>query len=121
MKARVGLTMLGALMLTAVPFASHAGPNKALDACVSSFIDTYIPKDRTVRVRKYHPPRSSLAAQYSNKSTYTIALSARGTRSGKELAQARCVASNRGDVIVLDSPAPDTYVASADFAIDVTR
>jgi hypothetical protein len=45
---------------------------------------------------------------------YTIALSARGLRSGEVLAEARCVADHEGIVLVLDQP-PADYVAHADF------
>lgn len=121
MKVRVGFTMLGALSLAAVPFASHAGPNQAVDACVSSFIEAYIPKDRVVNVRRSSSTPSPLAARNSRRDKYTIALTAVGARSGKQLAQAKCVASARGEVIVLDSPADDNYVANADFTVAVNR
>lgn len=118
---RTALAMIGTLMLAATPLASYAGPNQAFDACVKSFVETYIPKDRVVRVRKQHPPAGPLDALSYRKNVYTIALSAGGARSGKEIAQARCVASNNCQVIVLDSPPPDTYVSEADFAAVVAR
>ncbi len=121
MKARMTLAMVGTLMLTATPLASHAGSNQALDACVKSFVESYIPKDRVVRVYKHQPTPGPLGMLQDRKGVYTIALSARGKHSGKEIARARCVASTRGDVIVMDSPSADTYVADADFAAVVTR
>lgn len=121
MNVRKTTAMIGTLMLAATPLASYAGPNQALDACVKSFVETYIPKDRVVRVRKHQPPSGTFDILNYRKDVYTIALSARGARSGKEIAQARCVASKRGDVIVIDSPPVDTYVADADFAAVVTH
>lgn len=118
---RMTLAVIGTLMLAATPLASHAGPNQAIDACVSTFVETYIPKDRVVRIRKQHPPAGPLDAMSYRKNVYTIALSARGARSGQEIAQARCVVSKNGQVIVLDSPPANTYVAKADFAAVVTR
>lgn len=120
MKARMTLAMAGTLVLVATPLAAYAGSNQALDACVKSFVANYIPKDRVVRVYKHRPAPGPLALMH-DKATYTIALSARGKRSGQEIAQARCVANTRGEVIVLDSPPADTYVADADFAAVVTR
>jgi hypothetical protein len=121
MKARMTLAMVGTLVLAAAPLASHAGSNQALDACVKSFVESYIPKDRVVRVYKHQPTPGPLGILQDRKGTYTIALSARGKSSGKEIAQARCVANTRGDVIVMDSPPANTYVADADFAAVITR
>lgn len=122
MKARMILAMAGTLALAATPLASYAGSNQALDACVKSFVETYIPKDRVVRVYKHQPTMGPLGMmQAGRKDTYTIALSAVGKRSGKEIAQARCVASRRGEVIVIDSPPAGSYVAKADFAAVITR
>jgi len=52
---------------------------------------------------------------------YTILLDARGKRSGELLAQASCVASRRGDVIVLESPAAPEQVAKADLRATLLR
>ena len=49
---------------------------------------------------------------------YSIALSARGVTSGKILAEARCVASGKGLVLVLDPPSGN-YTAQADFVSTV--
>lgn len=121
MKAHMTLAMVGTLVLAAAPIASHAGSNKAINACVKSFVANYVPKDRVIRVHRYVPAPGPLSLLLDRKGTYTVALAARGKTSGKEIAQARCVANGRGDVIVLDSPPVDTYVADADFAAVVTR
>lgn len=121
MKARMSLAMAGTLVLAATPLASYASSNQALDACVKAFVANYIPKESVVRVYKHRPTPGPLAILLDRKGTYTIALTARGKRSGEEIAQARCVANSRGDVIVMDSPPADTYVAKADFAATVTR
>jgi hypothetical protein len=121
MKAHTTIAIVGTLMLAATPLASHAGSNQAINACVKSFVDTYIPKDRVVRVHKHQPTLGPLGIHNERKGSYTIALSARGARSGKEIAQARCIASARGEVIVIDTPATDAYVADADFTVAVTR
>jgi hypothetical protein len=120
-KARWILAIASPLALAAVPITSQAGPREAVDACVSSFVETYIPEHRVVRVKKELPETKPLTMMYPTRGRYTIALSAHEARSGKEVAHARCVVSTRGDVIVLDSPADSSYVAKADFAVSVGR
>lgn len=117
MKVRMTLVMVGTLAFAATPFASYADSNQALDACVKSFISSHVPKDREVRVRKHLPSPGPLAIM-QDKSSYAIMLSARVKGSGKEIAQARCVANARGEVIAMDSPPADT---EADLAAVVTR
>lgn len=122
MNIRKTVAVSGLLVLVAAPFATHAGgADNALNACVSAFVETYVPKDRIVRVRKTHPPASVFDIRTNRSGAYTIALSARGAKSGELLAEARCVASGRGDVIVLDNPPVETYVAKADFSAVVAR
>ena len=108
------------LSLCATPFATQAaGIDRALDACVSAFADRYL-QDRTVTVRKVMPTPSPLELM-ARPDHYTIVLDARVKRSGELLAQASCVASRRGDVIVLDSPALPEHVAKADFRATLLR
>ena len=88
-------------LLTAVPFAATAGSKeKATDACIQAFVDSHLPKGRTVRVHKKVHVSSPV---YAHVRQYTVTLSARLARSGTELATARCVVSHDGEVIALDS------------------
>ena len=107
-----------ALVVFALPLASQAapGPSAALDACVKSFLETYLPNHPVKQIRKRIPTTGPIDAFYGPRQ-YTIALSAQGVRSGDVLAEARCVANSKGIVIVLDSPAAGEYVARADFAV----
>lgn len=107
------LASFGLLALVTAPVASYAGADRAVHACVKSFVDTYLP-GRTVRVRKEIEAPS---LHRRREDTYTIALAAHGAKSGKLFAQARCVASARGDVVVLDNLPLDSHVASADFTV----
>jgi hypothetical protein len=110
------LATLGMLVLTAAPMASQADEaRRALDACVQSFVETYLP-GRVVHLRKAQGTPGPLA-HYED--TYTIALAAHGAKSGQLVAQARCVASRRGSVLVLDNPPPENYQANADFTVDL--
>lgn len=114
------LALAALLSLSALPFTTQAsGIDRALDACVSAFADRYLP-ERTVTVRKLLPAPSPLDLLARERS-YTIVLDARGKRSGELLAQASCVASRRGDVIVLESPVTPERIAQADFRATLVR
>ena len=100
MKLRRLIAVPAMLALGATPFAAHAyGSDTAASACIQAFVDTYLPKDRTVQVRRL-PPGHSLGT-YSRQ--FTNDLSARLSRSGNELVAARCVASAGGEVLELQS------------------
>lgn len=112
-------SVLTLVVLAAAPFASQAQPgDAAVDACVKSFVDTYLPGHPVKQVSKRSPVQSTIEMHYAPRQ-YTIALSAYGVRSGDLLAQARCVASKRGIVIVLDAPSADEYVARADYRVSL--
>jgi hypothetical protein len=112
------LALVGVAILASTPFLAQASPlHKATNACVSAFVDTYLSQARKVRVRVVDGAASPL--DYFPKQ-FTIALSAY-TRSGKEVATARCVASNKGQVLVLDNPPVEEYLATADFVVGLKR
>lgn len=116
MHPRIAIALSGLLVLASAPVTSQAGPaDRAVNACVKAFVDTHVPKDRIVHVVKDRSP--SLMDRFHRQRAYTIALTAQGSESGKVLAQARCVANVRGEVIVLDNPPPATYIAQADFVV----
>ena len=80
-------------LLIAAPFAARAdAEGKAADACVQAFVDAYLPKGHTVRVRKTGAAASPLNI-YSRR--YTVELTA---HRGDELVTARCVADGGGVV-----------------------
>ena len=116
------VALSGLLALAAIPFAAQAdNADRAANACIKSFVETYLPKHQPVRIKKIEPVASPLRYYTNRFGTYTVALSARLSRSGEELAQARCVASARGEVIVMDSPPVATYAANADVAAVIVR
>ena len=112
--------VLTAVALAAMPLAApaQAGSDAAIDACVKSFVDAYLPGHPVKLVNKQQPATGPLDTHYAPRQ-YTIALAAYSAQSGDLLAQARCVASRRGDVIVLDSPPAAEYVARATFAVSL--
>jgi hypothetical protein len=118
--ARKALSLAVLVGLAATPLATQAaGIDRALDACVSAFAERYLP-DRTVTVHKLIPADSPLLSM-AHERQYTILLDARGKKSGDLLAQASCVASRRGDVIVLESPVNPERVAQADVRATLLR
>jgi hypothetical protein len=121
MNIKKAIAVSGLLALATAPLTSHAGgADKAVNACVKAFVENYLPKDQVVRVRTVESPgpQNRFARQPPS---FTIALTAHGVTSGVQLAQARCVASARGEVIVLDNPPVESYVAKADYVAAVTR
>jgi hypothetical protein len=112
---------LSALLgLTATPFTIQAaGGDRAVDACVSAFVDRYLP-DQPVTIRKLTSAPGPLDV-LDHKNHYLIVLDARSKHSGELLAQAQCVASRRGDVIVLDNAVTPEFVAKADFRASLLR
>lgn len=116
MSARKSLVLCGVLALAAVPGASYAdGAARAVNACVKSFVDTYLP-DRVVDVRKELPAPGPLDRYVSS---YTVALTAYGKTTGAPVAQAQCVATRRGSVIVMDGAPSGDFVAKADFVVNL--
>jgi hypothetical protein len=76
------LALSAFLSLTATPFATQAaGADRAVDACVSAFVDRYLP-DRKVTVRKLLPAPGPLDV-LAREDQYTIAIDARSKRSGE--------------------------------------
>jgi len=118
--ATKALALSALLSLSATPYAAQAaGIDRAVGACVSAFVDRYLP-DRTVSVRKLLPAPGPLD-MLVRENHYTIVIDARSKRSGEQLAQASCVASRRGDVIILESPLSPQFVAKADFRATLLR
>lgn len=99
------LSLAAIFALGVVPIASHAGtsPAAALDACVKSFVQTHLPGHPVKKVTQ-HSPAESAMNRFWRPNSYTILLSARGVDSGTVIAEARCVASRNGIVVVLDQP-----------------
>ena len=118
--AKKALSLAVLVGLAATPLATQAaGIDRALNACVNAFADRYLP-DRIVTVKKVLPSDSPLTAM-AHERQFTILLDARGKQSGDLLAQASCVASRRGDVIVLESPVTPESLAKADIRATLLR
>lgn len=106
--------------LIATPLVAQAvGPDRALDACIDAFVDRYLP-DHAVTVTKRVPAPGPLDA-FVRRDHLTIVLDARSKSSGEQLAKATCVASRRGDVIVLEKSATPEHFITADFRATILR
>lgn len=104
------------LLALAVPCASYAdGAERAVNACVKSFVDTYLP-NRVVDLRKQLTSPGPLD-RYAG--SYTVVLTAKGKTSATQLAQAQCVANKRGDVIVMDGAPIAKSLSKADFVVSL--
>ncbi|HEU5135079.1 MAG TPA: hypothetical protein VFU13_08045 [Steroidobacteraceae bacterium] len=101
MNIRKVVAISGLALLSAAPFAAHAGgAGKATDACIQAFVDAYLPKDAAVRVRKPGPAASPLGMYTRH---YKIDLSAHVGATGNEPVTARCVANADGEVLALNT------------------
>ena len=104
MTLRGAATACSLIIFGAISLQAHAGgADRAADACIRSFVDTYFPKSAPLQVRTRGPIPGPHAVHVRK---YTIDLSARLSRSGKEVVTARCVADSTGQVISLDGPLP---------------
>lgn len=97
-------TMLAIAAAVALPATSDArnSPEAAVDACVKSFVGTYLSEHPVKQVKKRIPARSPLDVLSSR--SFTVELSARGAQTGTIYAQARCVGDDKGVVLVEELP-----------------
>ena len=118
-KTTVSTAIATLIALGAAPLTSEAatGPNAALDACVKSFVETYLPERKVRQVAK--PVTNPNPLSLFSAREYTVVLSARGVESGDVIAEARCVASRHGIVVVLDSQVAAKHKQNADFFVSV--
>lgn len=92
------------LALLGSPLASRADAvDKAMDACVQSFVAASLPKGQRVLVDKEHSAPGPLDVHTR---TYRIVMIATGNTSGRQLAKSVCVANRNGEVIALNGRRP---------------
>lgn len=97
---------------------AESGPAAAVNACVKSFVEAYLP-NHPVRTVKKRMPAPSPIDTYFRPREYTVALAAHGAQTGRLIAQAHCIASNKGVVVVLETNASPEYLAKADFKVSL--
>lgn len=100
-RAIVVLVGIAAPLCLSTP--SLADSTAAMEACVSAFVSTALPKDRAVAVQTERPRSASLI----QRKPYSIALTATGKQSGRRLAQATCRVDRKGTSLALNGkPVP---------------
>jgi hypothetical protein len=117
MKTRklISISATATLAIVAVaPSATYA--DAAMDACIEAFVAERVPKDRAVRVRKLSGSNAYTTG------TQRITLTAKGSKSGKQIASATCVVSDRGDSVSLqDTQESSTLAATLPASTTLSR
>lgn len=87
---------------------SHADP--AIDACIKAFVESNLPPEQPVNIRKLSPGPAPLDT-YGR--TREVLIDARVTRTGQRIAQATCTVTDKGQVIALSgAPSKQRIVAA---------
>jgi hypothetical protein len=102
-------SIAASVALLALPVASRADADAAMDACVQAFVSANLPKDQPVSVRKIDTIDGPLAVQDR---AYRIVLTATGKTSGKKLARATCIVARDGQIVALNGRSPAPRLAS---------
>jgi hypothetical protein len=105
--SRLARLAVAALVLTA-PVASFADSASAMDACLATFLNSDLAKDRKVTVLK---DVDSKPLPLSLSGAYKIEVVAKGRESGKELAHIVCHADKKGTILAVNGR-PATAAAS---------
>lgn len=118
LKRSIPSAVAACIVVAATPLTSEAKSpaNAAVDACVKSFVAAYLP-DRKIRPVKYTEAVPGPIAFFWAPRNYTVDLAARGADSGELIAEARCVASRIGVVVVLEAPDLTQDRRRADFVV----
>jgi hypothetical protein len=88
---------LAALVLT-VPVSSFAGTDAAVDACLQTFLESDLAKDRKVSVRKNLDAAPRPVALSGD---YQVEVVAKGRESGKRLAHIVCRVDAKGTIVAV--------------------
>jgi hypothetical protein len=92
------LSLAATMSLLALPAASRADADAAMDACLKAFVDANVPKEHPVRLEKARTVDGPLAG---NEGPYRILLTATGAKSGKKIASGSCTVDRRGEIIAM--------------------
>lgn len=106
MAKRTVCLLSSALLLVALGSASLSRADSAMDACIDAFIHEHVPKDRALKIRKFGSSSAALAPKRAER----ITLTAKGARTGTQIAAATCIVS--GGSVTLESSAA-TLAATA--------
>ena len=103
------LALAAALLpILAAPALVHADETSAMNACVKSFLDSDLAKDRKVTVQT---SSDSVVRPLALSGLYKIEVVARGRESGKQIARLVCHADNAGTIVAVNGR-PTSAVAT---------
>ena len=101
------------LPIFAAPALVHADETTAMNACVKTFLDSDLAKDRKVTVQTN---ADSVVRPIALSGLYKIEVVARGRASGKQLARIVCHANDAGTIVAVNgrpTSAVSTVLASS--------
>jgi len=108
------LALVAALLpVLAAPALVHADETSAMNACVKSFLDSDLAKDRKVTVQTNS---DSVVRPLALSGLYKIEVVARGRESGKQIARIVCHADHAGTIVAVNgrpTSAVSTVLASS--------
>ena len=108
------LALAAALLpILAAPALVHADETRALNACVKTFLDSDLAKDRKVTVTTNS---DSVVRPITLSGLYKIEVVARGRESGKQLARIVCHSDSSGTIVAVNgrpTSAVSTVLASS--------
>lgn len=87
------------LPIFAAPTLVHADETTAMNACVKTFLDSDLAKDRKVTVQTN---ADSVVRPIALSGLYKIEVVARGRESGKQLARIVCHANDAGTIVAVN-------------------
>lgn len=100
--------VVAALPVLAAPLVSHADDTRAVNACVQTFLDSDLAKNRKVTVQTFS---DSVVRPIVLSGLQRIEVVAKGRESGKRIAHIVCHADSKGTIIAVNGR-PSSAVAS---------
>ena len=102
---------VAALPILAAPLAGHADETRAINACVQTFLDSDLAKNRKVTVQTFG---DSVVRPLALSGLNRIEVVAQGRESGKRIAHIVCHADSKGTIVAVNGrPASAVVLANA--------
>lgn len=101
------LSLVAMPLLVQTTAAQAADPE--MDACISAYLSSYVPKEQPVKVRRVETVDSPMFVQSSSPIHLTVT-----SKSGKHNAKAVCVVTGKDVVLTLEGKPATHHLAQAD-------
>jgi hypothetical protein len=88
-----------ALPVLALPLAGHADETRAMNACVQTFLNSDVAKNRKVTVQTFG---DTTGRALTLSGLHRVEVVAKGRDSGKQLARIVCHADNKGTIVAVN-------------------